>query len=83
MCDGGGAKSVGLDQVRTGGCSAFPHPQHLRGIAGKIAGAALVRVATRSVPGAILVTGGLIAKAVHDKRKAKRVAKAAAKDLAE
>ncbi len=44
------------------------------GIAGKIAGAALVRIATRSVPGAILVTGGLIAKAMHDKRKARKFA---------
>lgn len=37
-----------------------------------IANAALVRVATRSVPGAIIVSGGLIAKALHDRRKAKR-----------
>lgn len=44
------------------------------GIAGKIAGAALMRIATRSVPGAILVTGGLIAKAVHDRRKSKKAA---------
>ena len=38
----------------------------------RIAGAALLRVATRSVPGAILVSGGLIAKALHDRRKARR-----------
>ena len=38
----------------------------------RIAGAALLRVATRSVPGAILVGGGLIAKALHDRRKARR-----------
>jgi hypothetical protein len=44
------------------------------GIAGKIAGAALVRIATRSVPGAILVTGGLIAKTLHDRRKARKTA---------
>ena len=47
-------------------------PAEKTGIVGKIAGAALVRIATRSVPGAIVVTGGLIAKAVHDKRKARR-----------
>lgn len=41
---------------------------------GKIAGAALIRVATRSVPGAIVVTGGLIAKTLHDKRKARKAA---------
>jgi hypothetical protein len=37
----------------------------------RIASAALVRVATRSVPGAIIVSGGLIAKALHDRHKAK------------
>ena len=40
----------------------------------RIAGAALLRLATRSVPGAILVSGGLIAKALHDRRKARRSA---------
>ena len=44
------------------------------GILGKVAGAALVRIATRSVPGAIVVTGGLLAKALHDKRKARKAA---------
>lgn len=38
----------------------------------RIAGAALLRVATRSVPGAILVSGGLIAKALHDRHKARQ-----------
>jgi len=38
----------------------------------RIASAALVRVATRSVPGAILVSGGLIAKALHDRHKARQ-----------
>jgi len=47
------------------------------GLAGKIAGAALVRIATRSVPGAILVTGGLIAKTLHDRRKARQQAESA------
>jgi len=47
-------------------------PAKKAGIAGKLAGAALVRIATRSVPGAIVVTGGLIAKTLHDRRKAKR-----------
>jgi hypothetical protein len=37
-----------------------------------IAGAALVRVATRSVPGAIVVGGGLLAKTLYDRRRAKR-----------
>jgi hypothetical protein len=41
-------------------------------LTGTLAGAALVRIASRSVPGAIVVTGGLIAKTLHDRRKAKR-----------
>lgn len=42
---------------------------------GKIAGAALIRVATRSVPGAIVVGGGLLAKTLYDRRKARRADK--------
>lgn len=41
-------------------------------LGGKIAGMALVRIATRSVPGAILVGGGLLARAVHRKRQEQR-----------
>lgn len=43
-------------------------------LTGKLAGAALLRIATRSVPGAIVVTGGLLAKSLHDRRKAKKMA---------
>jgi hypothetical protein len=32
----------------------------------------ILRVATRSVPGAILVGGGLLAKALQDRRKARK-----------
>lgn len=35
-------------------------------------GTAVARIATRSVPGAIIVGGGLLAKALHDRRKAKK-----------
>lgn len=35
-------------------------------------GTAVARIATRSVPGAILVGGGLLAKALHDRHKAKK-----------
>jgi len=35
----------------------------------KIAGAALMRVATKSVPGAIVVGGFLLAKHLHDRKK--------------
>ncbi len=38
----------------------------------RIASAALVRIATRSVPGAIIVSGGLIAKALHERHKARQ-----------
>lgn len=41
-------------------------------LAGKIANVALLRVATKSVPGAILVTGGILAKRLHDRRQAVR-----------
>ncbi len=41
---------------------------------GSIASFALLRVATRSVPGAIIVTGGILAKRLHDQRKARKAA---------
>jgi hypothetical protein len=40
-----------------------------RGMAQTLISTAVARVATRSVPGAILVGGGLIAKALYDRRK--------------
>lgn len=61
-----------------------------RGMAQTLVSTAIARVATRSVPGAILVGGGLLAKALYDRRKgaeakekgkqavAKRVAKGSA-----
>ena len=47
-----------------------------------IAGAALVRIATRSVPGAIVVGGGLLAKTLYDRRRAKRAPKTPPKQQA-
>jgi hypothetical protein len=44
----------------------------------RIASAALVRVATRSVPGAIIVSGGLLAKVLHDRHKARQLPKSTA-----
>ena len=38
----------------------------------RIVHGALLRVATKSVPGAIIVGGGLIAKALHDRHKTKQ-----------
>lgn len=43
-----------------------------RGIVGALAGAAIVRVATRSVPGALIVGGGLLAKALYDRSKGEK-----------
>jgi hypothetical protein len=37
----------------------------------KLAGAALMKVATKSVPGAIVVGGVLLAKHLHDRKQAK------------
>jgi hypothetical protein len=48
----------------------------------RIVGAALVRIASRSVPGAIIVGGGLLARAIHRKRQEER-AKQAAKVVAQ
>ena len=46
---------------------------------GTVAGAVALRVATRSVPGAILVGGALIATRVYDRKQAKTGKKAAKK----
>lgn len=39
-----------------------------RGMAQTLLGTAIARIATRSVPGALLVGGGLLAKALYDRR---------------
>lgn len=39
-----------------------------------LAGVALARIATRSVPGAILIGGGMLAKLLYDRRRAQPVA---------
>lgn len=46
---------------------------------GSVAGAVALRVATRSVPGAIVVGGALIAKRVYDRKQAKAGKKAGKK----
>jgi hypothetical protein len=40
-----------------------------RGMVQTLIGTAVARIATRSVPGALLVGGGLVAKALYDRRK--------------
>ncbi|MBA3054690.1 MAG: hypothetical protein FP826_07110 [Sphingomonadales bacterium] len=41
----------------------------VRSVAQALIGTAIVRVATRSVPGAIVVGGGLLAKALYDRKR--------------
>ncbi len=43
-----------------------------RGLLGAGLGIVATRLATRSLPGALLVGGALVAKAVYDRRKTKR-----------
>jgi hypothetical protein len=45
-----------------------------RGLLGAGLGIAATRIATRSIPGALLVGGALLAKTLYDRRKAKREA---------
>lgn len=48
------------------------------GLIGKLAGAAALRIATRSIPGAIVVGGGLLAKTLYDRRRARAAREPAA-----
>ncbi len=41
-----------------------------------LVGTAIARIATRSIPGALIVGGGMLAKALYDRRKSSVVAKA-------
>jgi hypothetical protein len=43
-------------------------------VTGAVAGAALTRIATKSVPGAIIVGAGLLAKTLYDRRQASKAA---------
>lgn len=67
---GGKLVDQAVDRLLANGAGERPS------LTGKLARAALLRIASRSVPGAIVVGGGLLAKHLHDKRKAAR-AKAA------
>ena len=73
----GGGKLLDLAVGRILPDSAEPAkkaPLLKRSLTGSLAGAALTRIATRSVPGAIIVGGGLIAKALYDRRHKPRIA---------
>lgn len=52
-----------------------------RSMAQTLVGTAVARIATRSVPGAIVVGGGLLAKTLYDRRKGKQAAKDGTKAL--
>ncbi len=49
-------------------------------ITGALAGAAITRIATKSVPGAIIVGGGMLAKALYDRRHARKAPQEAEHD---
>jgi len=54
-----------------------------RSIAQTMIGTAVARIATRSVPGAILVGGGLLAKTLYDRSRSRKAAAEGAADVAE
>lgn len=49
-----------------------------RSLMAGVAGAVAMRLATRSVPGAIVVTAGLVAKKLYDRRRAAKAPRSAA-----
>jgi hypothetical protein len=67
--NGGRLLNRAIDKVLP---DAPPETAAKRNIFAGIAGAVAMRVATRSVPGAIVVTSGLVAKKLYDRRKAKK-----------
>ena len=56
-------------------------PKAAPSITRAIAGAALTRIAARSVPGAIVVGGGLLAKELYDRRRAHLARRKAASSI--
>ena len=54
-----------------------------RGIVGSTAAVIVTRLATRSVPGALMVGGGLLAKALFDRRQLRRAQERSAAKAAE
>jgi hypothetical protein len=54
-------------------------PPKRKSLLGAVAGSVAVKVATRSVPGAIVVGGAVLAKRLYDKRHAKDSGKAGPK----
>lgn len=61
---------------------AEPAPPRKKSVLGGIAGAMAVRLASRSIPGAIVIGGSLLAKRLYDRRHATDRATDRAKDVA-
>lgn len=53
----------------SGGAAAGSSGRRKRSLVGRLIGAAAVRLAIRSVPGAIMVGGGLLAKTLYDRKR--------------
>ncbi len=70
--NGGKLLSTAIDVLLPVDAAKTGRPSLLGGIVGAVA----VRVATRSVPGAIAVSGVVIAKRLYDKRRSKQVSAA-------
>jgi hypothetical protein len=68
------ARSTGGKLLDKASARLFPAmaeaPKAKPSITRALAGAALTRIAARSVPGAIVVGGGLLAKGLYDRRRA-------------
>ncbi len=56
---------------KAGGPGIATNPAKAPTIAQTLLGTALTRIATRSVPGALIVGGGLLAKALYDRKHAR------------
>ena len=75
---GGNLLNVAIDKALP---QADGKPSASRSVLGTLAGAIAMRIAVRSVPGAIVIGGGLIAKRLYERRlaRAKRATKVAGK----
>jgi hypothetical protein len=65
---GGGKLLNAAIDILLPGDSEKPAAKKRKSLLGGLAGVAAVRVATRSVPGAIVVGGAMLAKRLYDKR---------------
>lgn len=73
--NGGKLLNAAIDTLLPVDAAKLPESKR-KSLLGGVAGAVAMRVATRSVPGAIVVTGALIAKRLYDRRHADKRAKA-------